>query len=127
MPKRVYVLVGAAVLLSINFCVSMAGDRSSNPTYIRTPRIYELPHASPTQQSLTMPSAPTHSAMTLRPIIQPTPIEPHVEAHTTRENEQQRLKEYQQAEIQEAREKEIEGYTHMYGTSDTYGGLDLKS
>lgn len=149
--KIVYLGLGALFFFTTNLSASMVADRSANPTYIRTPKIYELPHASPSQHMPSMPAAPTHSQMIIRPIVQPTQIEPHVEAHTTREIEEEKLRAYQaaqerpvtpaeiqatqaraktpaevQAEIQAARVKEIESYTHMHGTSDTYGGIELK-
>jgi hypothetical protein len=105
-------------------CPSIEGTRSANPTYIRTPKIYYRTHSFPTQQAPSRPTMPTHGPMITHSITQPTPLEPHIDAHPTELGDEQILKAYHQ-EILNDRQKEISGYTHMHGTSDTYNEIEL--
>lgn len=94
-------------------CASMVGDRNSTPAYVRIPHVYrnyynDLNYIQ-TQQ------APTRAAIPNAQMI----VKPELQGSYYDQQSQTNRSPYD-------RTQEIGNYTHMYGTSNTYGGFDIK-
>lgn len=94
---------------------TLLGDRTANPAYIRILKTYAQP-SIPTQQTPSRALTQTAGSMHLRSIMQPSDTELQTYQPITQTQES----------ILSPREKEIAGFSHMYGTSDTYGDIELK-
>ncbi len=116
MKKIVFLFIAALVSVLLDTHISMVGDRSANPTYVRMPKVTNsMRYSLPTQQSPSLPSMPTQPHMILNRRVQTNSQKPITPAYNSPAIDDEGL----------LRQKEIAGYTHMYGTSDTYNSIEL--
>ncbi len=111
--KYSYFLIFLSLFFSVD--ATILGDRTANPSYIRILKTYDHPSVS-TQHAPAHALVTTPGSMRIRPITQPSDTEQQTQQPINQTDES----------MLSAREKEIAGFSHMYGTSDIYGDIELK-
>jgi len=135
--KRSYgVVLLIGMFISCEIKADLLGDRSANPIYTRALRVYKprlivvKPLARPPQ--LSQEQRP-EERLAQRQMSEEEIKEaqerlaqqraPNLEAVLPASISDEKLKKLYDREVQKRHEAEIASYTHMYGSSDLYGGL----